>query len=278
MGVPAYATAILPAFVLPVLGDLLTRFGPNFSPVPAWLANPAALATADPDHRNQRWWSTALGERTMRDLLDTESPRDQARLLEQRSGLGSTWMTALPSTGAGTIFSPVEYRLGLRWRLGVPLISSADHVCPGCNGSVDPFWDHLVCCPRNNFLPRHAAVRDALFNILASSGQSVQRDVSLPSCADMHLRPADLLLPNWHGERPAALDVTVIHGWGAGPASSTAPVPRDNWRPMLRTKENDKHRKYGGPCEKERWSFMAAASGTWGGLGPEGAKVLSRML
>jgi hypothetical protein len=120
-------------------------------------------------------------------------------------------------------------------------------------------------------------VRDALFSILASSGQAVQREVALPSCADSHLRPADLLLDNWHAGRPSALDVTVVHGWGAAPASSNAAVTRDNWRPFLRHKEADKHQKYDGPCAAEGWHFMAAAFGTWGGLGPEGAKVLSRI-
>jgi hypothetical protein len=55
-------------------------------------------------------------------------------------------------------------------------------------------------------------------------------------------------------------------------------VTRDNWRPFLRAKELEKHRKYDIPCTTEGWHFMAAAFGTWGGLGPEGAKVLSRTL
>ena len=55
-------------------------------------------------------------------------------------------------------------------------------------------------------------------------------------------------------------------------------MARENWRPFLRNKERDKHRKYDAPCEGEGWHFMAAAFGTWGGLGPEGAKVLSRLM
>ena len=277
VGVPAYALGVDSVGVQPVLGDLISRLGGNFNPLQAWLANPAGLGTAEGDHRNQRWWGTALGERTMVDLLDTASPRDQARLLEQRSGLGSTWMTVLPSVGTGGIFTPEEYQLGLRWWLGAALITSDNPRCDGCGQSVDPFGDHLMCCPRNDLAPRHAAVRDALFNTLASSGQSVQREVELPSCADAHLRPADLLLPHWHAGSPVALDVTVVHGW-TGTLATEGSVARENWRPFLRNKEREKHRKYDAPCAGEGWHFMAAAFGTWGGLGPEGAKILGRLM
>ena len=54
--------------------------------------------------------------------------------------------------------------------------------------------------------------------------------------------------------------------------------PRDNWRPFLKRKEEAKHAKYDVPCDRESGNFAAIAIGTWGGLGPEGAKVLSRIL
>ena len=61
-------------------------------------------------------------------------------------------------------------------------------------------------------------------------------------------------------------------------ASRMAAVPRDTWRPFLRKKEDLKHAKYDAACEREGWGFAAMAVGTWGGLGPEGAKFLSRVL
>ena len=53
---------------------------------------------------------------------------------------------------------------------------------------------------------------------------------------------------------------------------------RDNWRPYLRRREEAKHQKYDVPCTREGWNFAAFAVGSWGGLGPETAKVFSRML
>ena len=95
---------------------------------------------------------------------------------------------------------------------------------------------------------------------------------------DGSLRPADLLLSTWYAGNPTAIDVTVSHGWGASQSSSSSPPPRDNWRPFLRRKEDLKHAKYDDACSKEGWHFSALAIGTWGGLGPEGAKVLSRIV
>jgi hypothetical protein len=138
--------------------------------------------------------------------------------------------------------------------------------------------DHLLCCRRINFATRHDAVQDALFSILSATGQSVAKEVPLQHSADSQARPADLLLAAWQGGKPTAVDVTITHGWNAAASTSSAPIPRDNWRPYLRRREEAKHSKYDIPCAQESWSFSALAMGTWGGLGPEGAKVLSRIL
>jgi hypothetical protein len=278
--VPDYATAPETALTTPVLADLGLHLGPNMDPLAGWTSNPAGMNTAAKNYCSQRWWSTTLGTKLHHWLVDHASPRDQARLLEQRSGVGNSWMAALPSAGSGAIFSSEEYCLGLHWWLGVPLLAPSDEeaLCPGCEAVVDPAGDHFLCCPRINFAQRHDAVQDAIITVLSSSGQSVAREVALQSSADTHLRPADILIGNWHGGLPTALDVTVAHGWSAAAASSTAPVARDNWRPFLRRREVAKHDKYDEPCRKEGWHFAAAAFGTWGGMGPEGAKILSRIV
>ena len=71
--------------------------------------------------------------------------------------------------------------------------------------------------------------------------------------------------------------LTVAHGWGTSTATLSSPS-RDNWRPFLRKREDMKHAKYDAHCEREGWHFSALALGIWGGMGPEGVKVLSRIL
>ena len=280
VGVPEYARLPDPALLSPVLADLTSRLGHNADPLGAWASDPSRVISASSDHYQQRWWGTLLGTHSFQGLVDAATARDQARLLEIRSGLGGTWMSALPSAASGAVFSSEEYCLGLRWWLGAPLLRPAAvgpaPACPGCELPVDPEGDHFLCCRRNNFADRHNAVQDAIFSLLSANGISVAREVPLAASADAHLRPADLLLPNWHGGLPMALDVTVVHGWSTSAAPSH--VLRDNWRPHLRRREVLKHDKYDTACQREGWHFAAAAFGTWGGLGPEAAKILSRVV
>ena len=35
--------------------------------------------------------------------------------------------------------------------------------------------------------------------------------------------------------------------------------------------------KYDAPCKAAGWGFLAMTFGTWGGMGPEGARVLHRL-
>ena len=73
---------------------------------------------------------------------------------------------------------------------------------------------------------------------------------------------------------PTALDLTVAHGWQSSERFS---VTRERWRTFLKRKELLKHSKYHAPCKAAGWGFLAMSFGTWGGMGPEGAKVLQRL-
>jgi hypothetical protein len=46
----------------------------------------------------------------------------------------------------------------------------------------------------------------------------------------------------------------------------------------LRRKEQAKHAKYDAPCKQAGWGFLAAAFGTWGGMGPEASRVVHRLV
>ena len=61
----------------------------------------------------QKWWWDALGKAASLRLLDAVSARDQGRLLEQSSGVGTGWMTVIPSAPLHTIIYSEEYSLAL---------------------------------------------------------------------------------------------------------------------------------------------------------------------
>ena len=199
-------------------------------------------------------------------------------LLEQSNLVGSGFMSVTPSPSLYTSLPTDQYQLGLKWWLGLSLVSSSSSgqpYCPGCNATVDSLGDHLVCCIRNNYTKRHAIVQDALASLLAECGQTFSKEVALPG-APADLRPADILLAGWEAGKDVAVDLTVSHGWQAALAEGS--ISRERWRRFLLTKEGDKHRKYDTPCRLARWGFIPMAFGSWGGQGPEAAKLLSRIV
>ena len=134
-----------------------------------------------------------MGMRRMHVLLDGALPRDQARLLEQAGGLGSCLMGITPNRNLNSVIPTDTYRLALRWWLGCPLLEyDAQHppLCPGCQSTVDPHGDHLLCCRRINFTSRHQAMQEALASVLTDAGQPFEREVQVPGCPDGQLRRA----------------------------------------------------------------------------------------
>ena len=101
-------------------------------------------------------------------LLDTSTPRDQVRLLEQAKSVGHAFMAVPPN--ANLHFTLPSDKTALRWWLGIPLNAPPDAgevmKCPGCTTDIDVFGDHLLCCRRNNFFTRHMAVQDTLALLL----------------------------------------------------------------------------------------------------------------
>jgi hypothetical protein len=73
---------------------------------------------------------------------------------------------------------------------------------------------------------------------------------------------------------PTAVYITVAHGWQAGERIAGC----ERWRTFLKRKEAAKHAKYDTACQNGGWRFATLAFGTWGGIGPETAKLLSRIM
>ena len=108
----------------PVLVELQATLGPNFDPVTGWLGRMDHIRLAGPEHKQQQWWSEALGVAQTVALLDQVWSRDQARLLEQQGGLGTAFMSVTPNTNLASSFSTDSYKLGLTWWLGVTILTA----------------------------------------------------------------------------------------------------------------------------------------------------------
>ena len=97
MGVADQGMGINSAWISPVLQELSALLGPNFDPLPGWTGQHERLLSAEAQHLQPKWWSAGLGKRVMTRLLDTSSPRDEARLLEEANSDGHDFMAVPPN-------------------------------------------------------------------------------------------------------------------------------------------------------------------------------------
>jgi hypothetical protein len=119
------------------------------------------------------------------------------------------WLHAIPSPAFGLHLKDLEFRLCLRYWLGIPIFPE-NSLCGVCHSPGDVYGDHHVGCGGNgDRILRHDMLREVLFSVAQSAALCPRREVSsliTGSCS----RPADIFLPHWVGGKPAALDVSVI--------------------------------------------------------------------
>lgn len=159
---------------------------------------------------SQKSLSRAVDQFNFDHLLDSSiNLRPRALLLSSSLPHAGDWLTVLPSNNLGLHLLDSEFRLCLRYWLGVPLASDF-FPCPICSRPADPSGDHALACGGNGDRSvRHNALRDVIFSVAQSAALSPRREV--PSLLpDSISRPADVYLPVWSHGRPAAVDVTVI--------------------------------------------------------------------
>lgn len=181
-----------------------------------------------------------------RSRLQSHGPvRDRARLICQNGGFANAWMKALPCKALRTDIPDREYRLLLRWWLGVAILPTTAPLpgCTLCGEPVDPFGDHLICCARNGCTRQHTSLRDAFFGTLVSAGIPAAREVA---CQGRE-HPADVLLVAWEKGRDVAVDFMVSHPLGLADHPLNLKKGRPSWSPH-RNKEGKERRRHLPKC------------------------------
>jgi hypothetical protein len=268
VGVPAIALSRPALDLSSVISALQGQLGPNFEPLAGWNANPSQFASATFDHASQRWWAEHVAKERRSRLTHLGTARDMARLQSQSGVISNGWMSVLPSRALRTDISDVDYRILLRWWLGLPLLPVGCTLpgCPACGEPVDPFGDHFVCCDLNGSTRRHNALRDAMFDVLVQGSILAAKEVN----SGNRKRPADILLVAWERGRDVAVDLTVTHPVGL----SGHPIVVQNAAQHTRRAEASKVAAEGDLCRQAGWGFTPAAFTPWGGCGPSARALL----
>jgi hypothetical protein len=235
-------------------------------PLAGWTDGSISLASATEIHAAQKWW--AVNEAQSRRHDAKGSVRDRARLACQKGTVATGWLRALPNKALRTEIPDTEFRLLLRWWLGLPILPVGATLpgCPMCKDALDPYGDHFVCCELNGGAQRHNAFRDAFFAVCARYRVAVEKEVECLA----NKRPADILLLQWSRGQHVAVDFVCTHPAGV----AQHPLVAENAAKHCNRAEARKVQADGPVCEAKGWGFSPFAINTWGGMGSSAKAVL----
>ena len=128
-------------------------------------------------------------------LLLESAPDTRFKALAQSSAIrhAGDWLNVIPSSALGLHMFDQEFRLCLRYWLGLPLFP-VDSTCLVCLSPADSFGDHHVGCGGNgDRIHRHNSIRDAIFTAAQSAALAPRRE-SPHLIPNRQSRPADIFL------------------------------------------------------------------------------------
>lgn len=268
VGVPADVLRTASPDMHGTLLKLQVQLGPNMDPLAGWLSGTTTLESATEEHATQRWWAEKVSTAQSQRLDTAGSARDRVRRACQKGPVATGWLSALPNTALRTVIPDTEFRLLLRWWLGLPILPVGATLpgCPLCRGSIDPFGDHFVCCEHNGSTQRHNAFRNAFHAVCVRYGIAVEREAECVAGR----RPADILLLQWSRGQHVAVDFVCTHPAGL----AQHPLVAENASRHCNLAEARKVQTDGPPCEAKGWGFSPFGLTTWGGLGSSAKAIL----
>ena len=239
--------------------------GEGTQPLKKW-AEEGRLSGLIDEHAQQDWWSGMVHKSLKQTLLQECQARDSVRLRCQDSASCSAWSRAPPSSALGTKLSSERFRTIIRWYLGIPVLNpikagTGTTKCQLCGDPLDAFGDHAVSCLKNNLWQRHFLVQDYLLRQCRSAGIQCLREQSL---LHSERREADLLIPNWSGTQPLAIDLTIRHPRAPG-------LPFADPDGVLLGAEAEKRRHAQQRARSADCLFEPLVMHTWSGLSGKGS-------
>ena len=147
-------------------------------------------------------------------LVDTApNDREKQRLLRVAQPHAGGFVTATPSDedGKDTILRPRVFRIAIKYRLGVPVLSN-ETPCPSCKQPINIYGDHATCCAKSgDLITRHNTLRN-LVNSIAADGLlnpvMEKKGILGPTSGR---RPGDVTIPNWEHGNALAIDHEPTH-------------------------------------------------------------------
>ena len=224
--------------------------------------------------------TTYPSQRKIQDELDnsafdnllplTSSIREKARLQSLSLPESGAWLSAAPIPALGLHLSSNEFRVALKYRLGVKLYEN-ERKCPFCkSGTLDVMGDHAVSYHgHGDMISCHNRIRDKIISACSGSLLSpISEQKSL--LPDNNSRPGDIFLPVWNNGQPAALDVTITSPLQSGLIINAS----EKSGFALSAAEDRKYEQYAQNCSEVGIQFIPLAFETFGGFSETVRKTL----
>ena len=226
--------------------------------------SPTVLETLTPDSEDlsQKRLSylidSNLHSSLLKDVQTDNNRRDSARLLSLTLPQAGAFLNAIPNPSFGLSILPENFRVALKYRLGLPVYLSS-HSCPACGKDSDVFGDHTITCSSEyERIHRHDTIRDAIFESAKFAGLSPIKEARV--VAHSQSRPGDIFIDNWRGKQ-TAFDVAVT-----SPLSQTAlPQSHKTAGAALSIMKTHKLNKHHRPCQINGIAFVPLVVETLGG-------------
>ncbi|KAJ0799682.1 putative exostosin [Helianthus annuus] len=155
---------------------------------------------------------------------------------------------------------------------------TVDEPCPVCRKAcLNSFGEHAIHCKElPGFKYRHDWVRDVLCDVLKRAGISAKKEAPVNFLTDplegrSTLRPADILVFGWEGEKHACVDLT-----GVSPLVGLKDKGFVVGQAVLKA-EASKVAKHEKACLENQHVFVPFAFDTFGGLAPNAVRLLNRV-
>ena len=128
------------------------------------------ISTEELPEMSQKMISFEIDKKLKLSLLQSLTlQRDKARLASLGLAHAGDWLNVIPSPILGLHVRPHEFRYSVLYRLGAPVYPS-DGPCPACTKPSDRYGDHaIVCGSHGERIARHNQLRDAIYQVAASS-------------------------------------------------------------------------------------------------------------
>ena len=209
-------------------------------------------------------------------LMAAGDERTHARLRSLCMPHAGGWVSAPPIWGFGYRLTSPEFTSLMRYRLGLPLALRITRCtwCTGPSATLDLFGDHAASCQgKVGRTARHHRVRDALFKLAGQAGFSVEREPSHLIPTHPELRPADVLIHDWHADQSLCVDVAVANPLAASAISAAS----RKTGAAAASLEAVKGHKYTALCTANNLAFAPFVLETFGGMGPQARPILRRI-